>query len=59
MNIEENKKLWAKKHLECPICRVAFKENQFQRDLVEYNMVNELEVYCNNYMYRLLIDTLQ
>ena len=41
-------KLWAKKHLECPICRVAFKENQFQRDLVGYNMVNELEVYCNN-----------
>lgn len=40
--------LWAKKHLECPICRVAFKEKQFQRDLVGYNMVNELEVYCNN-----------
>ena len=39
---------WAKKHSDCPICRSFFSQKSMQRDLVGFNMVNELEVYCNN-----------
>lgn len=39
---------WAKMKSGCPICRSYFNVHDIQRDLVGYNMVNELEVYCNN-----------
>lgn len=39
---------WAKMKSGCPICRSYFNVSDIQRDLVGYNMVNELEVYCNN-----------
>lgn len=39
---------WAKMKSGCPICRSYFDVNEMQRDLVGFNMVNELEVYCCN-----------
>lgn len=33
---------------ECPLCGFNFTENTMQKDLIAYNMINDLEVYCSN-----------
>ena len=42
--------LVAKYNKLCPICRVAIKEGCITRDLLAYNIINDLEVTCNNEM---------
>ena len=39
---------WSKKNSICPLCRMNFNIDCIQRDLIGYNMVNELLVYCVN-----------
>ena len=39
---------WSKKNSICPLCRMTFNIDYIQRDLIGYNMVNELLVYCVN-----------
>ena len=39
---------WSKKNSICPLCRLNFNIDCIQRDLIGYNMVNELLVYCVN-----------
>lgn len=34
----------------CPICRVSINEGCISRDLLAYNIINDLEVTCNNEM---------
>ena len=34
----------------CPICRVSIKEGCISRDLLAFNIINDLEVTCNNEM---------
>lgn len=42
--------LVSKYHKLCPICRVNIKEGCITRDLLAYNIINDLEVTCNNEM---------
>lgn len=39
---------WSKKNSICPLCRKPFNIDSIQKDLIGYNMVNELLVYCVN-----------
>ena len=33
---------------ECPKCGAMFTENSMQKDLIAFNMINDLDVYCSN-----------
>lgn len=39
---------WMKKKNECPNCRTSIVESLISRDLLAYNIINDLEVSCNN-----------
>lgn len=39
---------WSTTKGKCPICRKFFSAVSLQKDLIGFNMVNELEVYCVN-----------
>ena len=39
---------WMKKKNECPNCRMSIVESLISRDLLAYNIINDLEVSCNN-----------
>ncbi len=32
----------------CPICRKKITVENISRDLIAYNMINDMDVYCNN-----------
>ena len=42
-------KMWIKKHNECPCCRINVTPKDFYPDLMALNLINELEVQCNNF----------
>lgn len=39
---------WIKSSPDCPICRKKIQRNQVSKDLVASNIINDLEVTCNN-----------
>jgi hypothetical protein len=39
---------WSTKNSACPICRQKFILKDFTRDLIASNMIDDLEVICNN-----------
>ena len=39
---------WSKHNLNCPLCRVNFTENDIKVDIIATNIINDLEIYCNN-----------
>jgi hypothetical protein len=39
---------WLNSSGQCPICRKVLKQNQISKDLVASNIINDLEVTCNN-----------
>lgn len=41
-------KTWIKKKNQCPNCRQKIIESLISRDLLAYNIINDLEVSCNN-----------
>ena len=32
----------------CPVCRQPFRHNHLQRNILAYQLINELEIYCAN-----------
>lgn len=41
-------KKWAKLNKNCPLCRKEFIFKNIKRDNIAYNIINDLEVFCNN-----------
>jgi len=41
-------KKWAKINKHCPLCRKEFNIKNIKRDNIAYNIINDLEVFCNN-----------
>ncbi len=39
---------WLNKNNTCPICRIKFELNQSGKDLIAFNIINDLSVLCNN-----------
>ena len=39
---------WSKHNLNCPLCRLNFTENDIKIDIIATNIINDLEIYCNN-----------
>ena len=39
---------WAKVNKNCPLCRQKFNIKSVKRDNIAYNIINDLEVFCNN-----------
>jgi len=39
---------WNKKNNQCPICRQKINVEELSRDLVAFNIINDLEVFCAN-----------
>ena len=39
---------WAQHNLNCPLCRVNFKDIDIKIDLIATNIINDLEIYCIN-----------
>jgi len=39
---------WSKHNLNCPLCRVDFTEKDIKIDIIATNIINDLEIYCNN-----------
>ena len=39
---------WGQKHNICPLCREKFTEDDIKRDLIAYNIINDLDVFCKN-----------
>lgn len=39
---------WKKKNNTCPVCRIKFDQNNSSKDLIAFNIINDLEVLCNN-----------
>ncbi|MCQ2817885.1 MAG: hypothetical protein MJ252_11530 [archaeon] len=42
---------WMKRSTICPSCRTTIVESEMSRDLLAFNMIEELEVTCNNENY--------
>ena len=41
-------KKWVKYNKNCPLCRKLFDFKKTRRDIIAYNIINDLEVFCNN-----------
>src|SRR5690349_19366955 len=41
-------KQWRQKNSQCPICRTKDTTGEVSRDLIAYNIINDLEVFCIN-----------
>ncbi len=41
-------KKWSKYNKNCPLCRKQFNIKNIKRDNIAYNIINDLEVFCNN-----------
>ena len=41
-------KKWVKYNKNCPLCRKEFLFKNIKRDNIAYNIINDLEVFCNN-----------
>ena len=41
-------KKWVKYNKNCPLCRKLFDFKNTRRDIIAYNIINDLEVFCNN-----------
>ena len=41
-------KSWEKYSKNCPLCRKNFVFKNTKRDIIAYNIINDLEVFCNN-----------
>ena len=39
---------WASKSTMCPICRQKFSKDGLPRDLIAFNIINDMEVTCSN-----------
>jgi len=39
---------WLSKTSKCPICRDAVSKEEMSKDLIAYNIINDLEVTCSN-----------
>lgn len=42
----------------CPICRSKTTKNSLSRDLIAFNIINDMEVFCNNNGKEMLLKTL-
>ena len=39
---------WGRRSLQCPLCRIEFKDDDIVIDIIATNIINDLEVFCVN-----------